>query len=193
MAFLQTNRERLLGGLAALAVVAGGGYFFGFKPGYEFYRGLEDQILNRQKTWVERRERLTKAKEYEARYNKVRESLSLEGDEQDKREQISQQLTSLLEEVNVVARNLSKPTPDQINDQFRIYSFNLRGIETDWPTLASLLYKIEDSDAVLEVSKLTVKKLAQRGDQVSGKIGVDLEISRLVEYEAKRKRGGARR
>jgi len=192
MAMFQTQRERFLGGLTALVVLVGGGYFFAFKPGMDFYKTLDDQIRGREKTLREKRVRYQKSKQIRARFEKIKNTLSLQGTEQEKRQQIADELISLLEGVDIVAQNLSEPQADQVDDEFRIYSFRLRGIRTTRETLARLLYEIQNSDAVLEVSSLNVKRSSRRGDK-GEELSVDLQISRLVEHKVDRKRKRSRR
>ena len=188
MALFQTQRERFLGGVTALAVLLGGGYFFIFKPGMEFYESLDDQVVAKKKDLESKRERYKKSREYRARFDKMRASLSLEGvqTEQEKRQLIMEQLNGLMERVELVAQGISGPIPERIDDQFRLYEFRLRGINTDWLTLAKFLYEVDHSDAVLEVSKMTIKKRTGRGSAL-GEINVDMDISRLVEHEDERK------
>jgi len=192
MAFMQSGRERMLVGLTTLAVLAGGGYLFVFRPGIEYYRDLETRIERRKQTWEEKRERLIKSQQYRAQFDKIRESLSLPGTEQDKKSRIAQDLTALLEGINIVAKNYPAPNAEQIDDDFRIYTFSLRTIQTDWPTLARLLYEIENSDSVLEVSSLSVKENRVRR-QNAEEIVVDLDISRMVEHPQARRTRRPRR
>lgn len=184
MALFQSQRERFLGGVTALAVLLGGGYFFAFRPGLEFYDGLNQQIEAKKKDLAKKRGRYKKSREYRARFDKMRASLSFEGldTEQEKRQQMMEQLNSLMEEVELVAQNTSGPFPETVDEQFRLYEFSLKGISTDWPILARFLYEVDNSDAVLEVSEMNVKKKTGRGKAL-GSISVDMKISRLVEYE----------
>jgi hypothetical protein len=188
MALFQTQRERFLGGMTALAVLLGGGYFFVFRPGLELYESFDQQIVAKKKDLDKKRDRYRMSREYRARFDKMRASLSFEGIEQEpeKRQQISEQLTALMEQLELVAQNISRPIPETIDDQFRLYEFKLRGINTDWPTLARFLYEIDNSEAVLEVSSMTVKKRTGRGKAL-GEINVEMDISRLVEHKDERK------
>jgi hypothetical protein len=193
MALFQSQRERFLGGVTALAVLLGGGYFFVFRPGVEFFESLDQQIVAKKGDLEKKRERYKKSREYRARFDKMRASLSFEGieTEQEKRQQIMEQLNELMERVELVAQGISGPIPERIDDQFRLYEFRLRGINTDWPTLARFLYEVDHSDAVLEVSNMTIKKRTGRAKELDD-INVDMDISRLVEHQDERKTSARR-
>jgi hypothetical protein len=186
MAAFQSKREKILGSLTAIALLFGGGYFFVYQRAMALYDSFDADIRSAQKSWEEKKTRYKKSQNYKARFEKMRESLSLEGTEQEKRSQIAQELIKLLESVNIVATSLQEPQYEQVDDQFRIYSYNLRGIRTDRATLARLLYAIENSDAVLEVSSMNIKRGSGRSGDAE--LTIDLTISRLVEHEVKRKK-----
>jgi hypothetical protein len=186
MALFQSGRERLLGGATALAVLFGGGYLFVFKPAMGFYAELDDTIAAKKQTLEEKRISYEKAQEYRARFDRMRDNLSFESleTEQEKKDRVSKELIEILDKIGIVTQKMSQPESDPIDDQFRVYRFKLSGIRTNWPILATLLYEIETSAAVLEVSSLKVTKF-QRGGP--GEIQVDLEISRLVEHKVERR------
>ncbi|MCA9436541.1 MAG: hypothetical protein KC978_12220, partial [Candidatus Omnitrophica bacterium] len=117
-----------------------------------------------------------------------------EGEEAEKRQRILQDLTTLLEETEISPQSSQMNSTDRIDDDFVIYSFSCKTIYTDWPKLARLLYEIENSDAILEVSRMNVKRNNRRsfGDQEQAELVVDLEISRLVENKVERRRRARR-
>ncbi|MBK7495960.1 MAG: hypothetical protein IPI28_11415 [Candidatus Omnitrophica bacterium] len=84
MAVLQTKRERFLMGLTALAILFGGGYLLAFRPLYNEYKSLDMQIADIRKDW-ETKEQYVRSKQYRAEFERIRESLSIEGSEQEKR------------------------------------------------------------------------------------------------------------
>jgi hypothetical protein len=139
----------------------------------------------------EKRISYEKAQEYRARYDKMRDSLSFESSatEQEKKDRVQKELIEILDKIGIVTQRMSQPEAEAIDDQFRIYTFKLSGIRTNWATLATLLYEIENSAAVLEVSNLKIAKF-QRGE--AGEIQVDLDISRLVEHKVEKRKSRGR-
>ena len=191
MALFQSHRERFLGGATALAVLFGAGYLFVYKPAMAAYGELEANIDAKKQTLDEKRISYEKAQEYRARFERMRDNLSFESleTEQEKKDRVQKELIEILDKIGIVTQKMSQPEAEAIDDQFRIYTFKLSGIRTNWATLATLLYEIENSAAVLEVSSLKVTNF-QRGQ--AGEIQVDLDISRLVEHKVERKKSRGR-
>ncbi|MCG3196683.1 MAG: hypothetical protein GHCLOJNM_01159 [bacterium] len=193
MAVLQTKRERLLMGLTALAVVFGGGYLFVFRPVIAMYRDLDSEIAKAREQYAAAKDKYIRSKQIRAEFEHIRESLSLEGTEQKKQEQINSELTRLVDENHILPHQQSPSSGENIDD-FKIYSFDLKTIETDWPTLAAFLYAVENTPAVLEVQSLTVAKNPGRNLPPNKTIKVDIRISRLIEHKlARTERRGRRR
>ncbi len=195
MAFLQSKRERTLLSLTAVAIVFGGGYLFVGKPLYSTYLDFDTDIASEMKEWNKKKDSFINSEKLRARFEKSREALVIEGSEAEKRQKILQDLTTLLEESEIVPQSSQMNTVDRVHDDFVIYSFSCKSIQTDWPTLARLLYKIENSDAVLEVSRMTVKRNNRRsfGNQEKADLNVDIDISRLVEDKVKKRNTRKRR
>lgn len=189
MAMLQTKRERFLMSLTAFAVVFGGGFLFVGKPLYAIYADLDNQIARTKTTWDEKKESFVNSEKLRARFEKSREALTIEGSEAEKRQKILQDLTTLFEETSIVPQSSQMNSVERVHDEFVVYSFSAKSIQTDWPTLARLLYEIDNSDAVLEVSRMTVKRTTRRPGfgQERAPLTVDIDISRLVEDQVKRR------
>jgi hypothetical protein len=192
MAVLQTKRERFLMGLTALAILFGGGYLLAFRPLYNEYKSLDMQIADIRKDWEKTKEQYVRSKQYRAEFERIRESLSIEGSEQEKKERINAELTRLLEESAIIPSSQIESNPERIDDDFKIYSFSLKTISTDWPTLAAFLYQIETNPAVLEIKSLTVPEKQGAGVSSNSAITADVDISRLVEHKITRTRPGRR-
>ena len=195
MAFLQSKRERFLMSVTALAVVFGGGYLFIGKPLYGMYLDLDQKIENTKKKWTEKKESFINSEKLRARFEKSREALVIQGNEAEQRQKILQDLTTLFEETEIVPQSSQMNSKDRVHDDFVVYSFSCKSIQTDWPTLARLLYEIENSDAVLEVSRMTVKRNNRRsfGGKKKAPLTADLDISRLVEDKVKKRKTRKRR
>ncbi|MCA9428374.1 MAG: hypothetical protein KC994_25065, partial [Candidatus Omnitrophica bacterium] len=178
----------------ALVVLAGGGYLFVGQPLFAMYTDMDTKISNAKSSWEEDKESFINSEKLRARFEKSREALVIEGEEAEKRQRILQDLTTLLEETEISPQSSQMNSTDRIDDDFVIYSFSCKTIYTDWPKLARLLYEIENSDAILEVSRMNVKRNNRRsfGDQEQAELVVDLEISRLVENKVERRRRARR-
>jgi Tfp pilus assembly protein PilO len=185
MAFLQTQREKSLMGITLLAVLLGGGYFLVFKPIHSRYQDLDTEVSSLKTKWTESAEQYVLSKKYRARFNRIRETLSLTGSQQEMKSQINEELTRLLQENQISFSVMTENSPERIDDDFKIYSFSLKGIRTSWETLGKLLYSIENDPAVLEVKKMTVRK--ETGADGVGMIVVDIDISRLLEDKIQRR------
>ncbi len=181
MAVLQTKRERFLMGLTALAVVFGGGYLIAFRPLMAKFKDMDTRIADLQKSLEKTEEQSIRSQQYREEFERIRESLSIEGTEQDKRNRISEELTKLLNECGIIPNSRNENPADWIDDDFKTYSFSLKAISTDWPTLAAFLYQVESNPAVLEINKLTVRRKAGAGAASGNAIQADVDISRTIE------------
>ncbi len=181
MAMLQTKRERFLMGVTALAVVFGGGYLLAFRPLMAKYNDMNTRIADLKKDLEKTLEQSIRSKQYKAEFERIRESLSIEGTEQDKRNSISAELTKLLNGCGIIPNSQNENPEERIDDDFKTYSFSLKSIRTDWPTLAAFLYQVETNPAVLEIKKLTVRRLMGAGVTSGTAIQADVDISRTIE------------
>jgi Tfp pilus assembly protein PilO len=193
MAMLQTRRERFLMGLTAIAILFGGGYLVAFRPLMVKYQGIDQQISEVKKSWENTKEQFIKSKQYRAEFDRIRESLSIEGTAQDKKTKITEELTSLLEQASITPNSQTENAAERIDDDFQIYTFSLKNISTDWPTLSAFLYMIETNPAVLEVKTLTVRRRTGAGVTSNAAISADVDVSRLVENKITRTREGRRK
>jgi hypothetical protein len=193
MALLQSKRERTLMGLTALAVLLGGGYFFVFSPFKQMYKDLDDQIATAKKQWEETKDRFVRSKQYRSEFDRIRESLSLEGDEAAQKQRIDQELTKLLDDTGIQPSARLSGNAEQVDDDFKVYSFTLKTIETSWPTLSTFLYKIETNPALLEIKKLDVVQNSTRGAGPNKAVKADIEITRMIEHKISRTKAGKTR
>ena len=185
---LQTKRERLLMGATAVAVLFGGGYFFAFQPIYAHYEKLDSKITSRQVDWKKNKERFIQSKLLRTRFERIRESLSLEGNQQQITEQISEELTRLLEEYNIIYSTQSGGGQERIEKtDFVIYTYDLKGIRTTWEALAAFLYAIETNPAVLEIKKVNIRRSSNRTEAQDGMVQAEVSISRVVENPLKKR------
>lgn len=183
MAGFKSARERFLMSITAIAVLFGGGYLFAYKPVYARYQDLDQQINSSKTKWEQSVEDFVRSKEYRAEFDRIRESLSLEGTEGEKKLRINEELTRLLDETGIVPKSRTENNPERIGDDFKSYSFSLKNIETDWPTVARFLYEVENNPAVLEVKKIEVRKNPTKTAPASQAIRVDIDITRIIEHE----------
>jgi len=178
--------------ITAIAVVFGGGYLFVGKPLHATYLELDDEIADAKSSWSDKKESFINSEKLRARFEKSREAIVIEGTEAEKRQKVLQDLTTLLDQTGIVPQSSQMNQVDRVHDDFVIYSFSCKSIQTDWPTLARLLYEIENSAAVLEVSRMNVKRNNRRGVGEKSDLIVDIDISRLVEDKVERRRKGRR-
>lgn len=188
MAFANTQREKNLLILTVLAVVFGGGYFLVFSPIRQHYQALDQEIQELMESWEDNKQLFIQSKQYRAEYERISDSLSLDGDQSQKKEIINQELTRLLEETGIVATHRTDNNPLAVDDDYLMYSFSLRGIQTNWPTLARFLYRIETNPAILEVNKITVQRMTGSRTNEDQTLNVDIEVSRLIEHQLQRRR-----
>lgn len=183
MAMMQTQRERFLMGVTALAVVFGGGYLLAFRPVMSKYTDLNDRIVALQKDLAKTKEQNVRSQQYRAEFERIKASLSIEGTEQDKKTRINEELTKLLSECGITYNSLTENPEERIDDDFKIYSFSLKGINTDWATLATFLYQVEINPAVLEVKSMSIRRKAGAGVTSPNLVQADVEISRTIEHK----------
>ncbi len=193
MPMLQTRRERFLMGVTALAVVFGGGYLVAYRPLMAKYQDLDARIADLKKSLDETKEQSVRSQQYRAEFDRIRESLSIEGTEQDKKNRISDELTKLTNECGITQGSRSENPAEWIDDDFKIYSYSLKTIETDWPTLAAFLYQVENNPAVLEINKLSVQRGRGAGVSSLNSIKADVDISRIIESKRATKETKKRR
>lgn len=172
-------------GITSLVVILGIGYLFALRPLQAKADDLDDQIAEAKKQWTSTKDQFIRSKQIRAEFERRKEGLALEGTEQDKKERINQELTKLLEDTQIVPRARSENNPERIDDDFKVYSFSLKNIGTDWGTLASFLYQIETNPAVLEVKTLTVRR-SPGGTDNKAQIVADIDITRLIEQKITR-------
>ncbi|KXK39417.1 MAG: hypothetical protein UZ16_OP3001000415 [Candidatus Hinthialibacteria bacterium OLB16] len=120
-------------GLTALAILFGGGYLLAFRPLYNEYKSLDMQIADIRKDWEKTKEQYVRSKQYRAEFERIRESLSIEGSEQEKKERINAELTRLLEESAIIPSSQIESNPERIDDDFKIYSFHSRQFRLTGP------------------------------------------------------------
>jgi Tfp pilus assembly protein PilO len=187
MAMLQTQRERFLMGLTALAVVLGGGYLFVFRPLVDQYRSLDSRIADLKSDLEKTKEQNVRSQLYRAEFERIKASLSIEGTAQDKKNSIREELTKLLNVCGITAGKQDENPEEWLDDDFKAYSFSLKAINTDWPTLAAFLYQVENNPSVLEIKSLSVQRKLGAGVTSGNAIQANVDISRTIESKRQTK------